>query len=31
MERVKTIGWSLLFIGIIIVGLCAEGVIDKLC
>ena len=31
MEKLKKIGWTLMFFGIIIVGLCAEGVIDKLC
>ena len=31
MEKLKNLGWSLLFFGIIIVALCAEGVIDKLC
>lgn len=30
-KRMKTIGWSLLWVAIIIVGLCAESIIGKLC
>lgn len=29
-ERLKGIGWCLLWFGIIVVGLCAESIIDKL-
>ena len=29
-ETLKTVGWSALFFAIIIIGLCAESIIDKL-
>lgn len=30
MAKLKGIGWCLLWFGIILVGLCAESIIDKL-